>query len=448
VSIRQRFDIFPAKHRSRPVAIGFVVIAVSVIALISGIRHHIPLIPKAGHVVAAEFRAADQVSNRTVVRVNGIAVGRVEGIEPGSDPYRTSRVLMRVSDGTQLHADASAQIRWRTLFGGLMYIDLQPGSAAAPLGGPISAGRTSNQVEIDQLLETYAGRVAQQQRNLFKGLRGTFADPSGIGQTLQVLGPALKTVDQGLQPLLGVQSDDLQGLVAATARTVQGLNDTAGLQGLVSGADQTLAVTDSQRQNLGQLLDLSPPALQSTFTTMNRLRTTLGHLDPLVSQLRPGARALAPAARAATPALAETETVLGDLQPLLRAAGPTFDALRLASPLGVTLMHGLDPTIARTLTNILPWLNTRDSGTRLKNYEAIGPFWSDLSMAAGEYDSIGYRIRFTVPLGANSLLGAPIAGHMAQACAVSALQHASTQCPNAIRLLTQGWFGSQTKGHR
>ncbi len=448
-AIRRKFDIQPAKHRSRPLAIGFAVTAVIVIALVSAAQRHIPLTPVAGRVVDAEFNAADQVSNRTVVRVNGIDVGRVSGVEAGSDPYRTSRVVMRITDdNVHLHADASAQIRWRTLFGGLMFIDLHPGSAAAPLSGPISATRTSNQVELDQLLGTYSGTTAQAQRGLFTGLRQTFANPPGIGSTLQVLAPALQTVQKGLQPLLGQQTDDLRGLVRATARTLQGLDDTAGLQNLVTGAQQTLAVTDAQRQNLGQTLELSPPSLQSTFTTMRRLHTTLDHLDPLVAGLLPGALALAPAARAARPALAETQTVLSDLRPLLRAAGPTFDALRQASPLGVSLMQGLDPTVARMLTNILPWLASRDSGTRLKNYESIGPFWSALAADAGEYDSIGYRIRFTVPLGTNSFLMAPIAAQMASACSRSALPHAASQCPNAVRLLSQGWFGAQAKGRQ
>ncbi|MCW3064944.1 MAG: hypothetical protein JWN32_2116 [Solirubrobacterales bacterium] len=447
--LRRRFDIVPAKHRSHPVAIGFVVIAVIVIALLSAALRHIPLVPKGGHVVTAEFAAANQVSTRTVVRVNGVEVGRVDRVEAGSDPYRTSKVVMRLSNGKiHLHTDASAQIRWRTLFGGLMYVDLHPGSAAAPaLRGSIPAGRTSNQAELDQLLQTYAGSTAQAQRNVLKGLRRTLGDPAGTGRTLDALGPALQTVDRGLQPALGEQTGDLRGLVASTAKTVQGLDDALGLQDLVTSADRTLAVTDAQRQRLGQTIQLSPASLRSTYTTMGRLRTTLGHLDPLVTKLRPGARVLGPAARAATPALAQTETVLHDLRPLLQQGGPTFDALRQASPSGVALMHGLDPTVGRLLDSILPWLRTPDPGTRLATYESVGPFWSALSAAAGEYDSVGYRIRFTVPPGTNSfLMSPPMASQLNQACARSALPRARALCPKAVSVLARGWFGNKAGG--
>ena len=447
--LRRRFDIIPAKHKSHPVIIGFVVIAVIFIALLSAAIRHIPLIPQGGHMVSAEFAAANQVSQRTVVRVNGVEVGRVDKVQAGSDPYRTSKVVMRLSNGKiRLHTDASAQIRWRTLFGGLMYIDLHPGSASAPaLHGSIPATRTSNQAELDQLLQTYAGSTAQAQRDVLKGLRRTLGDPAGTGRTLDALGPALQTVDRGMQPVLGQQPDDLRGLVAATGKTVHGLDDTLGLQDLVTSADRTLAVTDAQRVQLGQTIQLSPASLHSTFTTMNRLRTTLGHLDPLVNKLRPGARVLGPAARAATPALAQTEAVLHDLNPLLHQGGPTFDSLRQASPSGGALMNGLDPTVSRLLDNILPWLRTPDPSTKLATYESIGPFWSALSADAGEYDSVGYRIRFTVPPGTNSfLMTPPVASQLNATCARSALPRARALCPKAVSVLAHGWFGAKAGG--
>jgi phospholipid/cholesterol/gamma-HCH transport system substrate-binding protein len=441
--LRRRFDIIPAKHRSRPLAIGAVVLAVIVVALVSAGLRHVLLTPKAGHVVKAEFTAADQVSNRTVVRVGGVEVGRVESVAPGSDPYRTTLVNMRISDDSiRMHADAMATVRWRTLLGGLMYIDLRPGTPSAPPlpSDTIPATRTSNQVEFDQVLEPYAGPTSEQQRNVLKGLRNTFADPQGIGQTIQTLSPALQTVQQGLQPLLGAQSGDLRKLIAATAKTVNGLDSTAGLENLVTGASTTLAVTDAQQQNLGQTIDLSPPSLNSTFTTMRRLRTTLDHLDPLVTNLQPGAIELGPAARAAEPALAQTEAVLRGATPLLRAAGPTFDALKGASDSGVPLMYGLDPTLNRLLAQIIPYLNQRDSGTKLLNYQMVGPFWSDLASAAGEYDSVGYRIRFTVPPNLNSFISQPFATAAKQACDSSSLPSAATKCPQVAQALTRGWF--------
>ena len=295
------------------------------------------------------------------------------------------------NDDVVLHRDATAQVRWRTLLGGLMFIDIDPGSKSAPELGdnPIPVTRTDTQVELDQVLQPYDGYTSQAQRNLFKGLRDTLADPDAVGRTIQTLSPAMDTIGKGLRPLRGRESDDLSKLVAATAETVEGLDSIAEVRRLVTGGNQTLAITTARREELGELLELSPGSLDSTFTTMRRLRTTLDHLDPLAVRLRPGARALDPAARAATPALVQTEAFLREARPLLRAARPAFDGLRGASANGVPLMQGLKPTLERLDKELLPFLRETDPETRLKNYEAIGPFSATLASAAAETDAEG-----------------------------------------------------------
>jgi ABC-type transporter Mla subunit MlaD len=442
------FDIFPARHRTRPLLVGAVALAVILFALLSAALRHVPLTPRSGRVITAVFNDADNITNRTVVRVGGVEVGSVQSVEPGPDPYKTSTVVMRITDpSVKLHSNASAAALWRTVFGGLMYIQLNPGSRSAPaLQGPIPSNRTSHQVEIDQMLGIYAGQTAQQQRNLFSALRAALSNPAGIRQTIATLAPSMKTIGAGLQPLQGIDTGDLAGMVSATAATVHGLNDTSGLRTLVGSADRTLAVTSSQRGQLGQLLALSPPSLHSTFITMHALRTTLTHLDPTVNALQPGARELASAARTATPTMHELDAVLKIASPLLKQAGPTFASLRAASLSGVPLMNALNPTIQRTLSKLLPFLASRDSGTKLAVYEMIGPFWSDLASVAGSYDSVGYRIRLTVPPAPNSaVMDNPLAAQTQSACAGSALS--ARQCSRAHTIIG-GWLSQLTGGRR
>jgi ABC-type transporter Mla subunit MlaD len=443
-ALRRRVDIKPAKHRTRPLLTGSIVIGLIVFALLSAALRHVPGVPRGGHEISAEFKAANQVSGRTVVRVGGVEVGRVSKVAAGGDPSRATRVTMRITDNSvKLHSDARANVRWRTLFGGLMYIDLDPGSKSAPALGdrPIPVSQTSNQVELDQFLQPYDGSTDERQRKVIQGLSDVFTDPSGVQHTLRSL-PVLRTVARGLQPVRGQQSDDLSGLVAAAAKTVDGLNDTTALQTLVTGASTTLGVTDARRADLGALLELSPPSLDSTLTTMTRLRTTLNHLDPLAAQLRPGARALGPAARAATPAFRQTEAVLHEIHPLLRAARPTFRSLRGVAANGVPLMEGLDPTLDRLDNELLPYLRKKDDETRLPLYETIGPFWAALAMSAAEYDSEGHRIRFTVPPNTNSYVNSAPAQAISRACQRSSV--AASRCGGLTKLLVNGWFGHAT----
>jgi hypothetical protein len=133
--------------------------------------------------------------------------------------------------------------------------------------------------------------------------------------------------------------------------------------------------------------------------------------------------------------------VLSEIRPLLRAAGPTLDALRGASITGVPLMRELDPTLRRLDAELLPFLRERDPETRLLNYEAIGPFFASLDAAASEFDREGYRIRLHVPpTNTSSLLMTGIQSTMARSCARSR-PAAAAACAKAATVLARSWFG-------
>jgi hypothetical protein len=176
---------------------------------------------------------------------------------------------------------------------------------------------------------------------------------------------------------------------------------------------------------------------------MRRLRTTLDHLDPLAAELRPGARLLGPAARQTTPAVLQLRAALSESRPLLKAARPAFEALGRASDSGIPLMRDLTPVLDRLDTELIPWLNKSDNETRLKVYEMIGPFWSDLAMAASEYDDEGFRIRFTVPTGTNSIGNLPIGQSMQRSCVKGGL--GAGRCTKLIRAMGRTWFDGTVK---
>lgn len=442
-SWRQFLDPHPATARPHHVRNGLIVLIFLALASWAAIIDNIPIIGgESGQPVRAAFAFATDVNNTTPVRVDGVDVGTVQNVEPGSQPRRTSIVTMRITNGNvTVHSDATAAIRWRTVLGGNVYIDLHPGSpSAARLGdGLIPAARTSSQVELDQVLQPLAPPTDGRLRATIMGLAQGFSDPDGIDRTIDAL-PALDTVAHGIQPLRGTETGDVRRLVSSTAKTVAALgSSTAQLQALVDGAQQTVQATDDRRQDLGQLLALSPATLEQTDTTMVRLRTTLGHLDPLVTKLQPGAREVAPAANAASPALGQLQSLLDEAVPLLRDARPTFVDLERASTAGVPLMRGLDPTLHRLQTNTIPWLDQTDSDTKLRTYEEIGPWFS--SVDQGEFDAYGYRLRLSTPAGSNTVLTLA-ASNMASACRRTApASRQKSQCGPLAKMLVFGMFG-------
>lgn len=405
-------DPQPAKVQPRYLRNGVALLAILALVGFLSVTGDIPLFRgEPGDPVRAQFASANEVKDGTIVRVKGVDVGSVQKVEPGSDPLRSSLVTLRITDDdVRVRRDARATIRWKTLLGGNVYIDLDPGSADAPelADATIPQTRTSTQVETDQALQPYRGRTDDKLRGVIKGTKEGFGDPEGVGRTIERL-RALRTVGRGMEALRGRTRDDVRRLVSSAERTLAALgsNDAeiAELKGLVDGAQRTLQATAQRRADLGAMLAQAPATLDAMDVTMTRLRTTLDHLDPLAARLRPGARALAPAARAVTPALGQVDAVLAEARPLLRDLSPTLASLDRASDTGVPLLRALSPVVDRLAADTIPWLYDRDDEISLRVYETLGPFFSTLDQ--GEYDAYGHRFRLSIPVGTNSVATLP-----------------------------------------
>ena len=405
-SFRDFVDPISSQSEEHPTRNGAIVLGLGILIIVLVITNSIPFIDSTGgYDIRADFAKINNVNTRTPVRVDGVDVGEVTGVGAGPDAYRSSEVTMNITQGgLVIHEDATASIRWRTVLGGPMYIDLNPGSPDAPrLTGAIPVAQTSDQVEFDDVLRIYNGSTDQAQRDTFKGLAATFGAPKQTGASINAL-PDLTTVGAGLKGYQGTDPGDLTKLVATTARTATQLGaSTTSLQNLVDGADQTLGAIDAQAPALGRMLALSPGTLNSTYVTSKRLVITLNKLDPLVRNLEPGSKVLYSMSNALQPALNQARSVLTNAQPLLHNAQPTFSSLRSAAATGTPFFQGLESPVARLNSSILPWLQQRNSDTKIVNYESIGPFFSVLDKAASEYDESGYRLHLTTLAGSASV---------------------------------------------
>jgi len=405
---RRRMEWVPGEHRPHPVRAGVIGLVLLTVGMAMAYTHWVPFLGKGGRLVRAEFAAPDSANERTKVRVHGVNVGKVDHLEPARGG-RTSVVVMRVTDEhVQLHRDARAEVRPNTVLSGNFEIDLDPGSSSAPPLGDrmIPLSRTSAQTDWDDFNQPFAQNTRMAQRRQLKGLSDTFAPPyRPLGRTLETLGPSLSVIGRGVEALRGRETGELRRLVAATGKTMAALSRERGaLQGLVRGGDRTLGAAAARRRELGQMIALSPRALDSTTVTMRRLTRTLDHMDPLVARLRPGARVLGPATRALRPGLDESKRMLRASVPLLRPTGPTMSHLAAMGRQGVPLVGALRPTLDRLGGELLPFLDRTDPDTRLKNYEAIGPFFGSLGSVGGEFDADGYMLHFATALGPDSVL--------------------------------------------
>ncbi|MCW2958223.1 MAG: Virulence factor Mce family protein [Solirubrobacterales bacterium] len=405
-----RFEPTPGQHRAKPIRNGLILLGLIVLVLYSGFTRSIPFLSKDGDTVTAHFDRATNVIKGNLVRVNGVDVGEVTGVE--RDPSgRGALVKMRVrEEGFKLHTDATAGLYWRTLLARNMYIELTPGSNDMPELGDrtIPLARTQSQVEFDELLDSYEEDSRRGVRLFFK--EGEKAlDGQQVGEAVDRLDPALTPVTPAMQALRGTRpGNDLPDLARSAGKTLAALSeDEAALGGLVDRADMVLGVTAARRADLAAMLQRAPQTMRETRTTLGRLRTTLDILDPVAADLRPGLRDVSPAINRTTVALRALSALTPKALPALRDLRPALTDLAAASRQGTPTFAALQPTLKRLQDEILPFLDKTDANTKLKNYEAIGPFFAGLASISQQFDANGHVNRFMPGQGFDSVGALP-----------------------------------------
>lgn len=381
----------------RHLRFGLWVLLISFVLLYWGFVHHLPFMggPE-GRVVLAEVRTAANVNKRTPVRVGGIDVGTIEKVV-ASGAGHTSTIAMRLKDDdVDLRSDASADVRFRTLLGGSMYIDLHPGSASAPpLGNrTIPLARTTAQVDWDEFNGIFAEPVPEAQRKIIKGFADALESPKPLRRLLRDAPPAFGSFGRSASASRGRDDGELTELIRNANRVLRGFAaDGYALGDTISGAQRTVTSMARARSALSDTLESAPAALRSARTAMTRFDRTLSALDPLAEELLPGLREVEPSARRMRPAMASLEGLLGEAEPLLESAPPALESLRDAARAGLPMIDALKPLTDRLNGRFLPFLNTYNPKIRLKVYEMFGPFMSVHNDSQKGFDDNGFFLR-------------------------------------------------------
>ena len=195
-------------------------------------------------------------SNQTPVKVAGIPVGVVTGVERAGE---NTRVSVKLNKGTieRLGTAPSAAVRPTTLLGGNYYLALSPGGDPGTPAGDVPVERTTLPVELDRVLE----RVGPDQQ---KGIRTAIGQVDGaldergeaatkglLADAPEVLEPAGGVLDavRGTEP-----GDDLSDLVSGLEATGRALAaEQAQLDGMLAataGATDCLLYTSPSPRDL------------------------------------------------------------------------------------------------------------------------------------------------------------------------------------------------------
>jgi phospholipid/cholesterol/gamma-HCH transport system substrate-binding protein len=300
-------------------------------------RFRFPFIEASPYTLNAEFSTAQAVTpgQGQSVRVSGVQIGEI-----GNVSLRNGMAVVQMNIDPKyknlIHTNATALLRPKT---GLkdMFIELQPGSKAAPVakqGWTMPVSNTLPDVDVDEILASLDGDT----RNYLKLL------VNGAGQGLQGKGGSeLAQVFERFEPThqdlarlnraVAVRGTDLRQLVNSLQRlnTALGHNQSQIVR-LVDASSTVFRAFASQDSNISAAIRDLPGTLAQTTDTLNKVTTFANLLGPTAAKLLPAAKAL-PAANAAVTALAKPSApiIQNQIRPFVVAARPLVRNLKPAA---------------------------------------------------------------------------------------------------------------------
>jgi ABC-type transporter Mla subunit MlaD len=374
-------------------------------------------------ILKATFTAETDLHLGSPVRIAGVNVGAVTSVtRVAGSPTAAVATMTIDSSGLPVHADATADIRPRLFLEGNYYVDLSPGTPAAPVlssGATLPAADTSGPVQLDRVLSALNANARTSLQTLVQGLGGAFngrptaaqdasQDPSQRGLTAgQSLNESLKYAAGAFeasaivnQALLGIAPHDLSGVVAGSSQVFTGLAAQQNrLSDLIAVFNTTMSALAARQQDLATTISLLPSTLQATDAALGPLQSSFGPTQAFARDLTPSVRQLAPTIAVGLPWIAQSLALLSrrDLGGLLAALTPAVDKTAASLSPTQTLLAGSDE-LARCLTHtVIPTGNERISDppltTGLQVYQELLQSSVGLAGIAQNFDGNGRYVR-------------------------------------------------------
>jgi phospholipid/cholesterol/gamma-HCH transport system substrate-binding protein len=200
--------------------------------------------------VTAVFANASDIGGGDPVRVAGIEVGQVKGVERHA---RTVTMQLELKSGTKLSKGTRAAVRLRTLLG-KKYVELMdPGTGPVlPHGAVIPLSRTEPGADVDEVMTSFDSSLEQIDVQSMNKLIQSFDKVlAGKGETVNTLLGDLDT----LASSMGQRQADIDKLLAASATLLGAMDDRrAALGTSADGMSKALDALAARRAELTQLV--------------------------------------------------------------------------------------------------------------------------------------------------------------------------------------------------
>ena len=372
----------------------------------------------------ARFENAPPIHKGQPVRIAGVDVGKVSGVEPvGGDSPAITVTMKLDEDALPIHRDARIKVRPRIFFEGNLFFDMRPGTPGAPVvesGSTIPASQTSAPVQIDQVLGTLKSDTREDLRKLLIGYGGALnaepqpgedkdqdADTRGetagkaLNDSLQYSAQALRGGAVVNDALLGAEANDLSKLISGQQRIFAALStNESQLKDLITNFNITMRALASEGSNLSATVRLLPRVLEAANPTLDSLNAAFPATRAWALEMIPGVRETPATLEAGFPWIRQTRALLrpAELQGLVEELQPAVEDFAEFTDGQVDLLPVLDLFNRCQLQVILPTGDVRiDDGalsTGLKNYQEFFQTMVGLAGESSNFDGNGSYTRF------------------------------------------------------
>ncbi|HEX8102482.1 MAG TPA: MlaD family protein [Solirubrobacteraceae bacterium] len=410
--------------------VGLIALVIVVIGTFLGFTKDIPF--TRGFELKAVFESANNLRPGSPVRIAGVNVGKVKAVQ-AQNGTNAATVTMEISDqGLPIHKDATAKIRPRIFLEGNFFVDLRPGTPAAPAiddGYTLRVTQTARPVQLDELLTSLQSDSREDLQDVLQALGTALnrepqgdedegVDPSTRGETgaeslndaTDDAAPALRSSAQVAEALLGSQPGaDLQRLIRGTSRATAGLaRNERQLQDLVSNFNTTMAALGSESANLRTSVRELAPTLQAADGALDALNAAFPATRAFAREILPGVRETPATIEASFPWIEQARALVArdELGGLVDQLSPASRDLARVIDTGEQLLPQMN-LAARCATEVL--LPTGDVpirdefATGVENYKEFFYALVGLAGEGSNFDANGQYTRFQTGGGANTI---------------------------------------------
>jgi phospholipid/cholesterol/gamma-HCH transport system substrate-binding protein len=250
----------------------------------------------------AVFKHAHEIKVRSPVRIAGVRVGHVTGVEAIPDAQMALVTMEIEEQGLPIHRDAKLKIRPRLFLEGNYFVDVHVGTPDAdelPSGSTIPPTQTATPVQFGQFLTALQKDTRENLQTLLKeyskALEGSGA--RGLHMAVKHWEEAYRNTAMASRAYLGHEDGDLHRLLRGQGKVFGALSrNEEALKTLITGLRRTAGAFAREDDNL-----------RLTIVRLRRVviagEPALRSLNDALPSLRAFAREALPAARSSVPTL-------------------------------------------------------------------------------------------------------------------------------------------------